>query len=103
MSKSNVDAYALNRFVIAQEESYERALSEIERGRKESHWMWYIFPQLEGLGSSPSSNFYSIKSEGEHAPILNTRCSGEDSWHAPERCWPSRENRRGPYSALPMT
>ena len=70
MSKSDADPYALNRFVIAQEESYERVLSELERGRKESHWMWYIFPQVEGLGSSPSSNFYSIKSEGEARAYL---------------------------------
>jgi len=78
------DPYELNRFVRAQEESYEQALSELERGRKQSHWMWYVFPQLDGFGSSPPSKFYSIKSEGEaraylEHPVLGPRlveCAG---------------------------
>ncbi|MFM2278481.1 MAG: hypothetical protein RLZZ444_712, partial [Pseudomonadota bacterium] len=44
--------YDLQRFVDAQAEAYPRALTEISKGRKTSHWMWYIFPQLAGLGSS---------------------------------------------------
>lgn len=59
------DPYDLTRFVRAQDNTYEQALTELERGRKQSHWMWYIFPQLDGLGSSPTSRFYSIKSEDE--------------------------------------
>ena len=70
------DPYDLNRFVRAQEESYEQALAELERGRKQSHWMWYVFPQLDGLGSSPTSKFYSIKSEGEARAYLEHPVSG---------------------------
>ena len=50
----------LNRFVYAQHGIYKTALSEIKSGRKESHWMWYIFPQLRGLGRSEMSYFYGI-------------------------------------------
>ncbi|WP_207431394.1 DUF1810 domain-containing protein [Sabulibacter ruber] len=50
----------LQRFLSAQERDYEVALSEIRRGRKQSHWMWYIFPQIKGLGFSETSNFYGI-------------------------------------------
>ena len=55
------DPFNLSRFVRAQEDDYQQALSEIRRGRKRTHWMWYIFPQVEGLGSSPTSREYSIK------------------------------------------
>ena len=65
------DPYDLNRFVRAQNESYEQALSELQRGRKQSHWMWYVFPQLDGLGSSSTSRFYSIKSEDEARAYLD--------------------------------
>lgn len=64
------DPYDLNRFVQAQEGAYEQALSEIENGRKRSHWMWFIFPQLEGLGSSAMSKRYSIKSVTEARAYL---------------------------------
>ncbi|RYF99103.1 MAG: DUF1810 family protein, partial [Chitinophagaceae bacterium] len=47
----------LNRFIIAQKTDYAAALSEIRRGRKTSHWMWYIFPQIKGLGLSETSRF----------------------------------------------
>jgi uncharacterized protein (DUF1810 family) len=72
------DPHNLSRFVQAQEYSYDQALSEIRSGRKQSHWMWYIFPQLEGLGFSPTSRRYSIKSIAEaeaylRHPILGPR------------------------------
>lgn len=51
----------LRKFVTAQESDYRTALSEIKSGRKRSHWMWYIFPQLQGLGMSPTANYYGIK------------------------------------------
>jgi len=66
----NADPFDLNRFVRAQESSYERALSELERGEKQSHWMWYVFPQFDGLGSSSMSRLYSIKSEDEARAYL---------------------------------
>ncbi len=48
------------RFVDAQKHSYQTALSEIKAGRKNSHWIWYIFPQLKGLGKSSTSDFYGL-------------------------------------------
>lgn len=51
----------LNRFVKAQERDYQIALREIKSGKKLSHWMWYIFPQLKGMGRSHNSNFYGIE------------------------------------------
>jgi uncharacterized protein (DUF1810 family) len=72
------DPYDLNRFVQAQKANYEQALSEIKSGRKVSHWMWYIFPQFEGLGFSAISKEYSIKSVAEaeaylRHPVLGPR------------------------------
>ncbi len=55
----------LKRFLNAQERDYAIALSEIRGGRKRSHWMWYIFPQIAGLGFSSTSKFYAIKDRGE--------------------------------------
>ena len=62
--------YNLDRFVKAQRVDYQTALSEIKKGRKRSHWMWYIFPQLKGLGRSPTSEFYGIASLEEAAAFL---------------------------------
>lgn len=53
-------AYDLDRFKQAQAEDYETALEEIKRGRKESHWIWYIFPQLKELGFSSTAKYYGI-------------------------------------------
>ncbi|MCD7709135.1 MAG: DUF1810 domain-containing protein [Clostridiales bacterium] len=52
--------YDLNRFLKAQKDSYAAALSEIKGGRKRSHWIWYIFPQLKGLGMSGMSDYYGL-------------------------------------------
>jgi uncharacterized protein (DUF1810 family) len=65
---SNADN--LQRFVDAQRTTYERALAEIERGLKRSHWMWYVFPQLAGLGASATSRRYAIASLDEAAAYL---------------------------------
>jgi len=72
------DPHELQRFLEAQAADYETALDEIRRGRKRSHWMWYIFPQFDGLGFSPMSQRYSIKSVDEAKaylahPILGPR------------------------------
>ena len=72
------DPYDLNRFVQAQERNYDQALREIRAGRKQSHWMWYIFPQFEGLGFSPTSQRSAIKSIAEaeayrQHPVLGRR------------------------------
>ena len=65
------DPYDLDRFVRAQENDYTRALSELRAGQKRSHWMWYIFPQIDGLGASAMSRRYSIKSEVEARAYLD--------------------------------
>lgn len=52
--------YNLQRFLSAQENTYETALEEIRSGKKKSHWMWFIFPQLADLGQSPIAKFYGI-------------------------------------------
>ena len=57
--------YDLNRFIAAQERDYETALKEIKEGFKRSHWMWYIFPQISGLGHSPMAKKYEIVDLGE--------------------------------------
>jgi len=64
------DRHKLNRFVQAQEDDYDQALAEIKNGRKQSHWMWYIFPQFDGLGFSSTSKRYSIKSVAEAKAYL---------------------------------
>ena len=69
-SRREDDAYDLSRFLRAQEGDYEQVVSEIRSGRKRSHWMWYVFPQIEGLGFSPLSKRYSIKSLGEARAYL---------------------------------
>ena len=65
------DPYDLNRFLSAQEGVYERALAELKGGQKRTHWMWFIFPQVDGLGYSPTSKRYSIKSIEEARQYLN--------------------------------
>ena len=71
-------AYDLNRFLTAQERDYAQALAEIRAGRKRSHWIWYIFPQLRGLGYSYNSEYYGI-ADAEEArqylahPVLGAR------------------------------
>ena len=65
-----MDPFDLSRFVQAQQQTYDQALSELQRGRKQSHWMWYVFPQLDGLGFSPITMRFSIKSEDEARAYL---------------------------------
>ncbi len=64
------DPFQLNRFVEAQEHVFATALSELHTGRKESHWIWFIFPQLRALGRSPKAEFYGIASLGEARAYL---------------------------------
>jgi len=64
------DPFHLQRFVEAQAKHYEAALSEIRSGHKRSHWIWFVFPQVEGLGSSSMSRHYAIGSAAEAAAYL---------------------------------
>jgi uncharacterized protein (DUF1810 family) len=65
------DPYDLGRFLRAQEADYQQALLEIRSGRKRTHWMWYIFPQIDGLAFSSTSKHYSIKSVEEARAYLD--------------------------------
>lgn len=70
--------YDLSRFLEAQKNSYDTALREIRAGRKRSHWMWYIFPQIRGLGYSAMAQHYAIRDLGEareyvQHPVLGPR------------------------------
>lgn len=64
------DRYHLKRFVDAQEQVFDNVLLELRRGRKYGHWIWFIFPQLKGLGLSPTSEFYGISSLDEAKAYL---------------------------------
>src|SRR5690606_6493004 len=67
----------LQRFLDAQEKDYAVALPEIKNGRKKSHWIWYIFPQIKGLGFSETSRFYAIKDLQEAEAYLQHPVLGE--------------------------
>ena len=64
------DPYNLQRFVDAQEGIYATALAELKAGNKQSHWMWFIFPQLAGLGRSPTAHYFGISSLEEARAYL---------------------------------
>ncbi len=78
------DSFQLDRFVTAQESSYDHAVDELRRGRKTSHWMWFVFPQIAGLGHSATAQHYAISSLAEaraylQHPVLGARlreCAG---------------------------
>jgi len=72
------DSFQLQRFFDAQEGTFETALAELRWGRKQSHWMWFVFPQIAGLGRSPIAQYYAIRSQTEARaylahPILGAR------------------------------
>ena len=72
------DAHDLDRFLKAQDAAYADALDELRAGRKRSHWIWFVFPQIAGLGHSPTAQYYAIKSLDEARaylahPILGAR------------------------------
>jgi len=71
-SMKNEDPYDLQRFVAAQDAggTYDRAAAELRDGRKTSHWMWFVFPQIAGLGHSPTSRTYAITSLDEARAYL---------------------------------
>jgi len=71
------DPFDLARFISAQERVYDRVLTELRSGQKRSHWMWYIFPQIDGLGHSSTTKHYSIKSTEEARQYLNHSILGK--------------------------
>jgi uncharacterized protein (DUF1810 family) len=66
----NIENTGLQRFIEAQNDSYDQALKEIRNGRKLTHWIWYIFPQMKGLGFSYNSEYYGITSLQEARDYL---------------------------------
>ncbi|MGC2512695.1 MAG: DUF1810 family protein, partial [Acidobacteriaceae bacterium] len=78
------DLYNLQRFIDAQEAVYGQVCAELRQGRKRSHWMWFIFPQIRGLGSSETAQHFAIASREEATayaahPVLGPRlreCTG---------------------------
>lgn len=70
-------AHNLERFLLPQNRIYQVALKELQEGRKRSHWMWYIFPQLKGLGHSYNSNYYGVSGTEEASEYLGDPILGQ--------------------------
>jgi uncharacterized protein (DUF1810 family) len=75
--RMNHDSFNLARFLDAQAQSYDTALAELKNGRKQSHWMWYIFPQLDGLGHSVTAKYYALKNLDEAQAYFNHLVLGQ--------------------------
>ncbi len=97
------DPYHLSRFVSAQEKVYESVLSELRSGLKITHWMWFIFPQMEGLGYSSISSYFSIKSGEEARRYLTILFLDPGCMNARKRYWRSPPRPPGKCLDLPMT
>jgi uncharacterized protein (DUF1810 family) len=89
---SAIDPYDLDRFVRAQDGAFDDAIGELRRGRKTSHWMWFVFPQVAGLGRSPTAVRYAISGIDEARaylahPVLGPRLhdAADAAEHAPAR------------------
>jgi uncharacterized protein (DUF1810 family) len=76
-STNDDDPFDLQRFTNAQEDVYEEALAEIKNGQKVTHWMWFIFPQIDGLGSSSTARHFAIKSLEEARQYLQHPVLGQ--------------------------
>ena len=72
-----MDEFNLERFLEAQIFTYEAAMNELSQGKKTGHWIWYIFPQIEGLGSTDMTKLFSIKSTQEASAYLKHPILGE--------------------------
>ena len=101
------DPYSLQRFVDAQDAAFEAVLAELGAGRKQSHWMWFIFPQLAGLGRSTTAQFYAITSLSEARAYLEHPLLGQRIRQCVETLshWSARrsaEQIMGPVDALKL-
>lgn len=73
-----MEAYDLSRFTLMHRADFEKALTEIKAGRKVTHWMWYIFPQIEGLGRSSTAQYFAIKDINEARAFINDEYLGNN-------------------------
>ena len=101
------DPHNLQRFIDAQDGIFERAIEELRRGRKQSHWMWFIFPQLAGLGRSPTAQFFGLSSIDEARAYLAHAVLGVRLRESVEAIMPwserlSAEDILGPIDALKL-
>ena len=101
------DPYNLQRFIEAQERMFDTAFAELKDGSKQSHWMWFIFPQLAGLGHSPTARFYGIRSIEEARAYLGHPLLGSRLHHCVEALLPwaasrSAEQILGPVDGLKL-
>ena len=101
------DLHALQRFVDAQAPVYRAVQAELRAGAKTSHWMWFIFPQLAGLGHSPTAQFYGITSLDEARAFLEHAVLGANLRKTVEALLPWRHDRTaeqilGPVDAIKL-
>jgi uncharacterized protein (DUF1810 family) len=96
---ATTDPYNLQRFVDAQDRVFDFALAELRAGRKRSHWMWFVFPQLAGLGQSPTTQFYGLTSADEARAYLGHSVLGPRLRQSIEALQPWA-NRRSPEAIL---
>jgi uncharacterized protein (DUF1810 family) len=101
------DPHNLQRFIDAQDRIFETALAELRSGRKRSHWMWFVFPQLAGLGHSPTAQYYGIASLGEARAYLEHPLLGDRLRQCVEALLPwagkrTSEKILGPIDALKL-
>jgi uncharacterized protein (DUF1810 family) len=96
------DPYGLARFVGAQAGVIDRAVDELRAGRKQTHWMWFVFPQLKGLGRSPTAQYYGLSSLGEATAYLQHPVLGPCLGAAVRGLFsPVQHHRSRLYSARP--
>ena len=101
------DPFNLQRFIDSQERVFADVLAELNAGSKQSHWMWFIFPQLAGLGQSPTARFYAISSLAEARAYLEHPLLGERLRQCVAALlhWQGRRSARtvfGPVDALKL-
>ena len=94
------DPFDLQRFLDAQAPVYARVVDELRRGRKQSHWMWFIFPQLAGLGHSSMARRFAIAFREEASPILAIASWDPGLKNAPRWSGPLRAVRSAKFSAV---
>ena len=85
----------LQRFVDAQSQTYDQALAELRAGEKRTHWMWFVFPQIAGLGRSPTAQHFAVSGLDEARAYLTDPVLGRRLVEAATACWTNRRGMRG--------